>query len=71
MSIDLSPFIFSWKRSAWDRAECRQKDDDGNPLEVWFFRKKKVILKVFVSYDSEGDWESTWTEIPKKETKKK
>lgn len=71
MSINLDPFIFQWKASAWDRAECKKKDSDGNPIEVWFFRKKKVILKVFVAYDDEGDWESTWVEKPQNERKKK
>lgn len=71
MTMNLEHHLFLWRSSAWDRAECKKRDADDNPTEVWFFRKGKVILKYFVSYDSEGNWESIWTEKPKKETKKK
>lgn len=71
MSFDLSPFIYLWRGCAWDHAKCVKRDDEGNPTEVWFLRKKKVILKYFVAYDDNGDWSEIWTEIPKTEKKKK
>lgn len=71
MSIDLDPFIYLWKASAWDQAKCISRDSDGNPTEVRFYRKKKHILTIFVAYDDNGDWSQIWTEIPKQEKKKK
>jgi len=67
--MSLDQFIYLWKGASWDRAECKQRDNDGNPLEIWFLREKKLVLKVFISYDKNGDWESIYTEKPKPEAK--
>jgi len=65
----LSQFIFDYRGDAWDKAERVRKDAEGNPLEIWFYRKGKVILKLFLIYDDDGDWESLKVEKP--EAKKK
>lgn len=69
--MSLSHFLFDWRADSWDRAECKQRDSDGNPLEIWFIRKGKLILKFFISYDVNGNWASIYTEKPKPEPKGK
>lgn len=66
----LAPFLFDWRGDSWDRAERKRKDAEGNPLEVWFYRRDQLILKLFIIYDDDGDWESLKTEKPKPEPKK-
>lgn len=69
--MSIEPFMYLWKGAAYDRFECHERDDYGNPIQYRFYRKGKLILKIFVSYDDDGNFVSMWAEKPKKETKKK
>jgi hypothetical protein len=51
--------------------QCVDRDADGNPKHIKFFRKDKLILEVFVTYDSDGNWQMMWSKIPKTEKPKK
>lgn len=63
-------FIYLWKDASYDRIECTKRDSDDNPTEIRYYRKGKVILKVFISYDDNGNWTSISSEKPKKSKKK-
>jgi len=68
MSID--QFMYSWKAGSYDRIECVERDADGNPLHIRFWRKSKLILEVFIVYDEHGEWMSISSKLPEKEKKK-
>jgi len=65
MSID--NFIYTWKASSYDQIQCLARDADGNPTYIQFFRKDKLILEIFIKYDSDGNWLMMWSKKPKEE----
>lgn len=69
--MSIEQFICSWKATSYDTVVCQSRDSYGNPLQVWFYRKGKIILKLYIIYDANGEWQSITTEQPKQEQKPK
>jgi len=69
--VSIEQFICTWKATSYDTVVCQSRDSYGNPLEVWFYRKGKVILKLYIIYDANGEWQSITTVQPKQEQKPK
>lgn len=69
--MSIEQFICTWKATSYDTVTCQSRDAYGNPLEVWFYRKGKVILKLYIIYDANGEWQSITTVQPKQEQKPK
>jgi uncharacterized protein YxeA len=69
--VSIENFLYTWKKDSYDEIQCVARDADGNPTHVQFFRKEKLILEIFIKYDSNGDWLMMWSKIPKEEKPKK
>jgi len=69
--MSIEQFIYTFKASAYDRMECVARDAYGNPTHIKFFRNDKLILEIFTSYDSDGNWLAVWSKTPKIEKPKK
>ena len=65
--MSIEQFICNWKATSYDKVVCQSRDSYGNPLQVWFYRKGKIILKLYIIYDENGEWDTITTEQPKTE----
>lgn len=45
-------------KTDYDRIEAAQKDAQGNPTELRYYKKGKRVLTVYVTYDADGDFAS-------------
>lgn len=63
--MSIEQFIFTWKKDSYQRIECVNRDQNGNPLHIRFWRKDKLILDLYVNYDADGNWQNIYSEIPK------
>jgi hypothetical protein len=69
--MSIEQFLYTWKKDSYDKIECSERDADGNPLHIRFFRKSKLILEIFIIYDENGEWVSLTSKIPEKTKEEK
>ena len=69
--MSIENFICTWKKDSYDTIQCIERDADGNPLHIKFFRKEVCILEIFVAYDENGEWQTITSNIPEKTKEEK
>jgi len=57
-------------KTDYDNIEVASKDAQGNPTELRYFKDGKRVLRVYVTYDSNGDFQNLHTKAEKGEKEK-